>query len=292
MTMAMHSLTPQQIAAYQRDGYLILSGVFSGQEITRMAEEAERLLDLILNASLATGQVSPRLDMRTRNGQQVVRKLQPINDLSEYLRDVSEDPRLLQPMRDLMGCEPVLMEEKLNYKQALRQQVEISARPDDDAFPFHHDWGYYKAQGYPRATLSSAISIDESTPQNGPIRVIPGSHLRDWPLNNGGQGPEIAEDVFTHDDAVDVLAPPGSVMLFNSALVHYSLANTTQRPRRIMIYSHYPSTYSFAPDARNRVGRERGQQHEARYGDMLQSGAYTDRIHVSTALSSIDRENL
>jgi len=123
MTMAMHSLTPQQIAAYQRDGYLILSGVFSGQEITRMAEEAERLLDLILNASLATGQVSPRLDMRTRNGQQVVRKLQPINDLSEYLRDVSEDPRLLQPMRDLMGCEPVLMEEKLNYKQALRQQV-------------------------------------------------------------------------------------------------------------------------------------------------------------------------
>src|SRR5262245_20101080 len=143
-------LTPQQVEAFRRDGYLILAGVFAPDEVARMAAEAERMLDLMLNASLATGEVSPRLDMRTRDGMQVVRKIQPVNDVSDYLRAVSDDARLLQPMRDLMGCEPVLMEEKLNYKQALLSAVDIAARPDDDAFPFHHDWGYYKAQGYPK----------------------------------------------------------------------------------------------------------------------------------------------
>jgi ectoine hydroxylase-related dioxygenase (phytanoyl-CoA dioxygenase family) len=283
MTTTTHSLTSEQVEAYRRDGYLILSGVFSAGEVARMAAEAVRILDLMLNASLATGEVSPRLDMRTRDGLQVVRKIQPINDLSDYLRAVSEDPRLLQPMRDLMGCEPVLMEEKLNYKQALQQSVAIATRPDDDGFPFHHDWGYYKAQGYPKETLSSAVSIDESTPDNGPIRVIPRSHLRDWPLSHDGKGPEIAEGVFTYQDAIDVLAPAGSVMLFHSALVHHSLANQTQQPRRIMIYSHYPSTHSFEPDARNRRGRERGQQHEARYREMVASGAYTDQVRTGTA---------
>ncbi len=283
MTTTTYSLTPQQIEAYQHDGYLILSGVFSTGEVARMAGEAERLLDLTLNASLATGEVSPRLDMRNRDGLQVVRKIQPINDLSDHLRAVSDDPRLLQPMRDLMGCEPVLMEEKLNYKQALSRPVDIPTRPDDDSFPFHHDWGYYKAQGYPKETLSSAVSIDESTPDNGPIRVIPGSHLRDWPLNNDGKGPEIAEGVFSYEDAIDVLAPPGSVMIFHSALVHHSLANQTREPRRIMIYSHYPSTYSFEPDARNRGGRERGQKQEARYRALVESGAYTDQVHTGTS---------
>jgi ectoine hydroxylase-related dioxygenase (phytanoyl-CoA dioxygenase family) len=282
MTTMAYSLTRQQREAFERDGYLILSGVFLPDEIARMAAEATRLLDVMLNASLATGEVSPRLDMRTRDGLQVVRKIQPINDLSDYLRAVSDDPRLLQPMRDLMGCEPVLMEEKLNYKQALLSPVAIPTRPDDDAFPFHHDWGYYKAQGYPKETLSSAVSIDESTPDNGPIRVIPGSHRRDWPLSNDGKGPEIAAGVFTHDDAIDVLAPPGTVMVFHSALVHHSRANQTKAPRRIMIYSHYPSTHSFEPDARNRRGRERGQQHEARYRDLVASGAYTDQVHTGT----------
>jgi ectoine hydroxylase-related dioxygenase (phytanoyl-CoA dioxygenase family) len=281
--MAPHGLTDTQVRQYREEGYLILPGVFRPEEIERMRQEADRILALMLNSSLALGEVNPRLDLRTRNGQQVVRKVQPINDLSAVLRAVSEDPRLLQPMRDLLGSEPLLMEEKLNYKEALAHPVDLPCRPDDDAFPFHHDWGYYQAQGYPKETLSSAVSIDESTPDNGPIRVVPGSHRREWPLNHEGKGPEIAEGVFGAADAQDVLAPAGSVMLFHSALVHHSGPNQTAAPRRIMIYSHYPSWHLAEPDARNRNGRRRGQEHERRYRDAVEAGASRDRWPVGDA---------
>jgi ectoine hydroxylase-related dioxygenase (phytanoyl-CoA dioxygenase family) len=275
--MEQHGLNATQMRQYQEEGYLILPGVFSLAEVERMRQEADRILKLMINSSLALAEVNPRLDLRTRNGHQVVRKVQPINDLSAVLREVAEDSRLLQPMRELLGCEPILMEEKLNYKQALAQPVDLPCRPDDDAFPFHHDWGYYRAQGYPKETLSSAVSIDESTPDNGPIRVIPGSQRREWPLSHDGKGPEIADGTFSAADALDVLAPAGSVMLFHSALVHHSGPNQTAAPRRIMIYSHYPSWHQAEPDARNRNGRRRGQEHERRYHDAVQAGTFRDR---------------
>src|SRR5919109_4889606 len=153
-TRVEYSLTPEQIAQYQRDGYIILPGVFTAAEVARMREEADRILEVVLNSSLALGTPNPRLDLRTRaDGQQSVLKVQPINDLSDYLRQVSDDPRLLQPMRDLLGCEPILMEEKLLYKQALSEPVPLPARLGEDALAVHHDWGAYQRQGYPRETL-------------------------------------------------------------------------------------------------------------------------------------------
>lgn len=45
----------------------------------------------------------------------MIRKVQPVNDLSAIITRLSVDPRLVAPMADLMGDDPVLMEEKLNY---------------------------------------------------------------------------------------------------------------------------------------------------------------------------------
>jgi ectoine hydroxylase len=272
-------LTPTQIAQYNEEGYIVFPAVFDDAEVADMRREADRILALMINSSLALGVANPRLDMMRRDdGSQVVRKVQPINDLSELLRKVSEDdPRLIRPLHDLLGCEPILMEEKLNYKQPLSRPVGIPCRATDDSFPFHHDWGYYKSQGYPKETLSSAVSIDESTRDNGPIRVIPRSHEREWPLSNDGKGPTIADGVFSVADAIDVLAPPGSVMIFHSALVHHSSPNRTEAPRRIMIYSHYPSWFQIERDARNRAGRTRGQEHERRYHEAVAAGTFRDQ---------------
>lgn len=281
--MEQQDLTSGQVRQYQEEGYLILPAVFSLGEVQQMREEAERILALMINSSLALAELNPRLDLRTRDGRQVVRKVQPINDLSEVLQHIANDPRLLEPMRGLLGCEPILMEEKLNYKQALAQPVDLPSRPDDDSFPFHHDWGYYRAQGYPKETLSSAVSLDQSTTANGPIRVIPETHRREWPLNHEGKGPEIADGVFSAADAQDILAPAGSVMLFHSALVHHSGPNQTPAPRRIMIYSHYPSWHQAEPDVRNRNGRQRGQAHERRYRAAVAAGAFQDRWPVASA---------
>src|SRR2546430_15375316 len=114
------ALTPQQVAEYNDRGYLILPAIFSTTELAEMRREADRILSLCVNASLAVGRPDPRLDIFTQPGDPnslYILKLQPVKDLSLCFERLTNDYRLLDPMRQILGSEPILMEEKLNYKQ-------------------------------------------------------------------------------------------------------------------------------------------------------------------------------
>jgi ectoine hydroxylase-related dioxygenase (phytanoyl-CoA dioxygenase family) len=254
-----------------------LPAVFNAEEIRRMRAEADQILELILNSSVALKRRSGRLDWRVLpDGTQIVRKIQPINDLSEYLAEISNDARLLQPMRQIMGHEPILMEEKLNYKQPLPRRVEdVEIRPTDDRFPVHNDWAYYRAQEYPQDILSSAISMDASTVQSGPLHVWPGSHREHLEHESMELGLRVKPGLIDISGGVDILAPAGSVMIFHALLVHDSRSNTSGRPRRIMIYSHYPARVDMGQDVRNGPTRRREQPFEQQYRDMAARGEFT-----------------
>jgi hypothetical protein len=275
MTMSLQTLTDEQREQYATDGYLVLPSAYRPEETAAMAAESDRLVDVLVNASLATGEISPRIDLRTRPEGPVLLKVQPLADVSPLLEQVSEDDRLLQPMRDLLGCEPLLLEEKLNGKELLALSVEqlgdLPVRPSSDAFPFHTDYHYFYLDGYPPETLSSAIAIDECTRENGALRVVPGSHLQEWPLASTWP-PYLDEASFPEEDQVYLECPAGTVVLFHSKLAHASSPNLTTDPRRLLIYSHYPSTYAVEPDARNRPLREQSAAHEQRYAERLDAG--------------------
>ena len=265
-------LTPEQREAYARDGYVVLPSVFTPVETAAMAAESDRLVDLLVNASLAVGEVSPRLDLRSRDEGPVLLKIQPLADVSGLLERVSLDDRLLQPMRDLLGCEPLMLEEKLNGKELLDCDLgSLPVRPASPAFPFHTDFHYFYLDGYPPETLSSAIAIDRCTKENGALRVVPGSHLQEWPLASSWP-PYLDESSFPEQDQAYLECPAGTVVVFHSKLAHASSPNTTTDPRRLLIYSHYPSTHDVPPDARNRPLREAGREHETRYEQALADG--------------------
>lgn len=266
-------LSAEQRSRYARDGYLLLPALFDAAETAAMAAESDRLVDELANASLALGEVSPRIDLRSRPEGTVLLKVQPLADVSPLLRQVSEDDRLLQPMRDLLGCEPLMLEEKLNGKELLDcdlGDLPIRSAPPD--FPFHTDFHYFYLDGYPPETLSSAIAIDACTRENGALRVVPGSHLRqDWPMASTWP-PYLDAASFPEQDQVYLECPAGTVVVFDSRLAHASSPNTTMQPRRLLIYSHYPATHQVEPDARNRPLRESGQEHERRYAEALRAG--------------------
>jgi len=270
-------LTSDQLEQFQRDGYLVLPAVFDEEEVRRMRAEADRILELILNSSVALKRRSGRLDWRELpDGSQIIRKIQPINDLSDYLAEVSSDPRLIEPMRQIMGHEPILMEEKLNYKQPLPRRIEgIEIRRMDDRFPVHNDWAYYRAQEYPQDILSSAISMDDSPVDSGPLHVWPGSHREYLEHESMENGLQIKPELIDFGGGVDILAPAGSVMIFHALLAHSSRPNSSGRPRRIMIYSHYPARVDMGQDVRNGPTRRREQPFEQQYRDMVARGEFT-----------------
>jgi ectoine hydroxylase-related dioxygenase (phytanoyl-CoA dioxygenase family) len=277
-------LTSEQLEQFRRDGYLVLPAVFNAEEIARMRAQADRILELILNSSVALQRRSGRLDWRELpDGTQIVRKIQPINDLSGYLAEISHDPRLIEPMRQIMGHEPILMEEKLNYKQPLPRRIEgVEIRQTDDRFPIHHDWAYYRAQEYPQDILSSAISMDDSTVESGPLHVWPGSHREHLEHESMELGLQVKPGLIDAGVGVDILAPAGSVMIFHALLAHSSRPNSSGRPRRIMIYSHYPDRVDMGCDVRNGPTRVREQPFEQQYREMVARGEFKPVFHASS----------
>lgn len=261
-------LTDAQLATYRDTGYLVLPGLFDIEDVVAMRVEARRLLEFIVNASLATGERSPRLDVCARDDRVSVRKIQPVNDLSPVFTRISEEPRLHAVLHALLGADAVLMEEKLNYKQLI--DAPLAVERAGDSFEYHHDHAYFAHQGYPVETLTVGIMIDPTTPENGPMRMIPGSHKREWPLRDGN--PLVAEGAVDDSEGVDILGGAGDVLIFDSRLVHASADNTTDRPRRLVLFSYYPAWHRAEPDQRNRRERGWGQAHEARYREAVEGG--------------------
>ena len=270
-------LTQEQLEQFRTEGCLILPGAFDQGEVEQMRTEADFILALTINSSIFYARKSPRLDIRrVSSGYQVVRKIQPINDLSLYLAEVSADERLVNPLRQLMGDTPVLMEEKLNYKEPLPVPVDIESPVADDQFPVHNDWAYYAAQNYPQTIISSAISMDACTADSGPLRVWPGSHRAHLEHEKMALGLQVKGGLIDFDGGQDVLCPAGSVMFFHTVLVHNSRANTSGKPRRLMIYSHYPERANMGIDVRNGPARLRESPYELAYLRAKVTGTFQD----------------
>ena len=70
---------------FQEHGYVAMERVFSEEEVQRMRQEADAILELILNSSNSLQRQSGRLDIVQNSEGYLVRKIQPINDLSLYL---------------------------------------------------------------------------------------------------------------------------------------------------------------------------------------------------------------
>lgn len=266
-------------ARFAEQGYLVLPEVFDAAEVARMRGEADRILELVINSSLALGRTSGRLDLaQDEAGRQTVRKIQPINDLSLYLSEVAADERLLGPMRQIMGDEPVLMEEKLNYKEPLPG---LQAARAATHFPVHSDWAHYQAQDYPQTVISSAVSMDDSTPESGPLRVWPGSHIAHLEHERlPDREIQVRADLIDLQGGQDILAPAGSVMLFHVLLVHCSRSNRSGRPRRLMIYSHFPQSAGIGFDVRNGRRRFTESPFEWEYAARLLRGAAAAPFHA------------
>ena len=276
-------LTSRQLHDWHENGYLVLPLAFDASEVSNMRKEADFILELIINSSLCNERQSRRLDIRKRaNGGLVVRKIQPINDLSLTLARVSSDDRLIGALRQLMDDEPVLMEEKLNYKQPIREIGDFRVPLDDDRFPVHNDWAYYLYNGYPDSIISSAVTVDDCTEENGSIAVFPGTHHEHIDHIRVRNGLEVENGTVDHQSKVIVEVPAGSIVLFHAKLVHTSMPNQTDAPRRIMIYSHYPQVADMGIDIRNGPNRLRESPWEWEYRRKRDAGLWQDTFSLDT----------
>lgn len=116
--------------------------------------------------------------------------------------------------------------------------------------PWHQDGEFWPIR--PLATCTVWIAIDDATPENGCLRVIPGSHkerrLRAHSAYDGDDATldhELDPAEFDETQAVDMALRAGQVSLHDVYILHGSDANHSTRPRRGMTLRFMPTTSLF-----------------------------------------------
>jgi ectoine hydroxylase-related dioxygenase (phytanoyl-CoA dioxygenase family) len=77
--------------------------------------------------------------------------------------------------------------------------------------------------------VNSIWLLDEFTAENGATRLVPGSHLV-----AGAASDHVSDPAGTHPNEVLVLAPAGTVAVFNAHLWHGGTLNRTAERRRAL----------------------------------------------------------
>lgn len=277
-------LDHRQTDFFDRNGYLVFEHAFDDREVAELRLAAAQLLEFLLNASLANRRTSARLDLRELpDGVPAVRKIQPFVDIAPRFAELARDPRLVRPIAQLQHGQPELMEDKFSFKQ--RIPIALPGlhvrRGMDDHFHAHADYAYHANHGYPENIVTSAIVLDDCTPDNGPFHVWPGTHKSYVPHEPLGESSHVVPPHRLDGPGVDVLAPAGSVIFFSDLVVHSSGPNATPDPRRILFFSYCLRGSMPDADTRNGPLRKTEELYEARYREMVAAGTYDDtEVHA------------
>jgi phytanoyl-CoA hydroxylase len=116
---------------------------------------------------------------------------------------------------------------------------------------WHQDGAFWPLE--PMSVVSLWLSVDHSTPENGCVRIVPGSHkldlaaMRDNTEVESVLGKEIAADV-DEKDAVDIILEPGDVEVHHPNIVHGSNANTSPNRRCGLTIRYIPASTRIVTD--------------------------------------------
>jgi ectoine hydroxylase-related dioxygenase (phytanoyl-CoA dioxygenase family) len=212
-------LTPQQIAAYHRDGYIIIKNFCSTQEVDKMYSTALEDKAMEKNA----------LDLNDQTGKKTRLSLwfTPGNDVFGYL---TRSEKMVDSVANLMDSDAPVCH---FHSKLMQKEPKVGG-----AWEWHQDYGYwYKNQFmFPDQLVSVMIALTPANKENGCIQVIKGSHKLGR-VNQGFAGEQVGADQTMVDNALKTMElvyveiEPGDALFFHSNILHRSEANLSNSPR-------------------------------------------------------------
>jgi chlorinating enzyme len=150
-----------------------------------------------------------------------------------------------------------LVEAFLGPDIALWSSHFISKPPGDGLIvPWHEDSAYWGPRLNPMKVMTVWLGIDDSTVENGCMRVIPKTHGAGYseyePVDGKTHvfGTQIRADQFDEDTAVDLEIAAGECHMHDARLMHASNANLSARRRCGYTMRYIPSSVKVQKDDR------------------------------------------
>jgi hypothetical protein len=154
--------------------------------------------------------------------------------LFTWLNDLVRHPRILDAVEDVIGPDILLFGASIFAKGA-RDRSYVS---------WHQDSAYFGLSPHQEVTVW--VAFTESTPQNGCLRVLPGSHLGDnyrhietfAPENMLARGQTI--EGIADSAGVDIPLQPGEFSMHHECTAHGSLTNRSDARRIGFAFFYIP----------------------------------------------------
>jgi ectoine hydroxylase-related dioxygenase (phytanoyl-CoA dioxygenase family) len=215
---ALATLTPQQVEEFRRDGFVVVPGLLSADELRRYGSAVDEAVARRSRADTRT------LAQKSRYEQSFT-QCQNLWEDSPGVRQLSFHPLLGETAARLLGVEAV----RLWHDQALYK--EPGGRETDP----HQDQPYWPI--VETNTVTAWIPFDGSTVASGAMGYLPGSHrlgLREFVnIFTGSDDDPLAREELAGMEPVWAEVPAGAVAFHHGLTFHLAGPNTTATVRRV-----------------------------------------------------------
>jgi phytanoyl-CoA hydroxylase len=228
-------MPPEQSGQWQRDGYVIVRDLLPRDEFA----ELERAIDGVLDGQLRPErpgkdgvvpedfsvtwepETKDRTDLPRRQRVRLISWLAPHHG---YFHRLAAHPRIYEMVSELFGGDDVKLFSDTIFVKPARHGIEA---------PPHQDSVFWPRLD-PRA-INFWMAIDPATVENGCLWIIPGSHVTELPHERGAhQSWLLRDDQIDAGRQIPIELPPNAAIFMDSALIHRSYGNRSDRSRRAM----------------------------------------------------------
>jgi phytanoyl-CoA hydroxylase len=210
------ALTQEQVDDYAAKGYFSCGKILPDSYIELLRDEYDREVQRAQQKSRVENVADPA-------GTDVFLEVANIVTENILFRKLASFDRLLDIVEDLIGPNIRLLEATLAYKP-----------PGGGGVVNWHNDNVWQLCA-PANMVTGWLALDDVGAANGAMRMIPGSHLRpDW--RNYGKDRANFDNVYS--DLIEL--PAGGISFHNCQVQHSSLPNSSDKPRRAIIFLFIP----------------------------------------------------
>ncbi|WP_348223782.1 phytanoyl-CoA dioxygenase family protein [Capsulimonas sp.] len=235
-TLAMKTkLSPEQVAQFHREGYLMVEDVFTDADLQPVIDEVSEEIDIRAREMVASDELS-----QTYEDQDFEHRLAKISAETDKVALSIWNGQLSGPAFFGLITNPSLLDvaeqicgEELIASSVYRLRPKIPGHRNS-AVPWHQDSGYFEPYCDTALVLTVWLPLVNADATNGCMWVLPRTHLGEVVPHIQANGKPYLEIPDTHLPEGEPLCVPvkkGGVLLMTNKTAHASFENSTDRVR-------------------------------------------------------------
>ncbi len=224
------------VTSFERDGYVLMDNAITDGQLAMLNEQLIKWVDISRQHNSNFGELMdgrPRFDVEpsTHSAETpALRRISSPIEVSDSFLAVTRENAALDLTAEIFGPNIKLLATKVNLKLP----------GSGTAVKYHQDFPFEPHSNDNIMTV--LIFLDDVTPDNGPLEIVPGSHrgkihtLWHDGVFTGAVDPDMEKGL--RDSSVSCIGKAGSACLMHTRLLHASLPNMTNAPRSLFIVTY------------------------------------------------------